>query len=121
MKLLVVDDDAEMLRMLTRVFGSRGHQVETCHGPFGASALALREKPDVILLDLHMPGLGGDSLSAVLGKVELTPRPQVVLWSAAEPEELLRVAQSTRLPTLSKRFHIHSIVDELERIYAARA
>jgi CheY-like chemotaxis protein len=120
MKVLVVDDDAEMLRMLTRLLGSRGHRVETCHGPFGASALALREKPDVILLDLHMPGLGGDALSEVLGKVDLTPRPTVVLWSAADPDELRRVARETKLPTLSKRIHIQTIADELERIHAAR-
>jgi CheY-like chemotaxis protein len=113
-KILVVDDDPSILRMMSRLLGSRGHEVETLQGPFGASVAALRKRPDVILLDYMMPALDGVQLSAVLQRVLSEPQPRVFLWSAADDDELRKMAAESRLPTFSKKDPIDRIVEALE-------
>ena len=56
---LVVDDDAPVRRMLERTLGAEGYDV--CAAPDGGAALAAVERslPDVIVLDVAMPGLDG--------------------------------------------------------------
>jgi len=57
--ILVVDDDQNLLRMVSRTLEMEGFQVLTAGD--GGSALALLEqhKPDLVLLDILMPGLDG--------------------------------------------------------------
>ena len=114
MKILVVDDDPQILRMMSRLLANRGHEVETHEGPFGTSATALRLRPDVILLDCMMPALDGVTLSALLERVMGEPRPKVLLWSAADDDELRKISAEAHLPTLSKKEPIDRILAALE-------
>jgi CheY-like chemotaxis protein len=58
-RVLVVDDypdTAETMAMLLRLWG---HEVYIAHDGPGALALALKHRPDVVLLDLGLPGMDG--------------------------------------------------------------
>jgi len=59
MKILLADDDPQILRALRITLGARGYDVVTA--PDGRAALdaAAKEHPDLIVLDLGMPGLSG--------------------------------------------------------------
>ena len=54
-KILIVDDDSNVINYLTDIFGDNGY--DTCAAKDGREALetARREKPDLITLDLEMP------------------------------------------------------------------
>jgi len=58
-KILIADDDPQILRALRITLGARGYDVVTA--PDGRAALdaAVSEHPDLIVLDLGMPGLSG--------------------------------------------------------------
>jgi two-component system response regulator MprA len=56
---LVVDDDAPILRMLERTLTAEGYAVETAADGGAALAAVEREAPDLIVLDVSMPGLDG--------------------------------------------------------------
>ncbi len=58
-RILVVDDDPAVLRMLTRTLGAEGYEVDGA--PDGGAALAAVERraPDFVVLDVSMPGLDG--------------------------------------------------------------
>jgi len=58
-RVLVVDDDALVRRMLTRSLAAEGFEVE--HVADGGAALAAAESsaPDLVVLDVTMPGLDG--------------------------------------------------------------
>jgi two-component system response regulator MprA len=60
---LLVDDDPEVRRTLAEIMRERGLVVETApNGPAGLRAASNR-KPDVILLDIVMPGLDGGAVA----------------------------------------------------------
>ncbi len=115
MRVLVVDDDEQILRMMSRLLAQRGHNVETCHGPFGASALALRHLPELVLLDVMMPALDGVALSTILERTPLKPRPHIVLWSA-DDDTVTRLQRENQHKILSKKTNPNEVIDQLERL-----
>lgn len=57
-KILVVDDDRELLKMLDSYFSLKSYLIVTADN--GLEALwKIKENPDIILLDVNMPGLDG--------------------------------------------------------------
>jgi len=59
MKILIADDDPQILRALRITLGARGYEVVTAADGRAALDLAIAEHPDLIVLDLGMPGLTG--------------------------------------------------------------
>jgi len=57
--ILVVDDEPNMTQMLAEYLTEQGYQVVTAHGGIEALAKLDLEKPQVILLDVRMPGMDG--------------------------------------------------------------
>lgn len=56
---LVVDDDARMLRMMVRILELEGYQILKAGNGEAALDVLDRESPDLILLDIMMPGMDG--------------------------------------------------------------
>lgn len=65
-RILVVDDDAGGAYGLARILRQLGHEVETAADGPSALALARRFRPQVIFLDLRMPGMDGVELAQAL-------------------------------------------------------
>jgi two-component system KDP operon response regulator KdpE len=83
-KLLVVDDEARFLRALAISLRARGYEVETATTGEDALEVAARAHPDVVVLDLGLPGLGGlDVLRALRGWTEVP----VIVLSARHEEQ----------------------------------
>ena len=57
--ILVADDEADNRAIMTAVLSASGYRVCQASGGEEAVALALRELPDLILLDMAMPGVSG--------------------------------------------------------------
>ncbi|MBV9804866.1 MAG: response regulator transcription factor [Solirubrobacterales bacterium] len=73
-RVLVVDDDPPLRRMLARTLAAEGYEVTVAVDGGGALAEAERTAPDVIVLDVAMPGLDGLTVARRLrGKGLPTP------------------------------------------------
>ena len=80
MKVLIADDDRLVRTMLTDLLADLGHAVVEATNGAEAVALAGRERPDLLILDLLMPKLSGlDALQALRATGVRTP---AVLLSA---------------------------------------
>jgi CheY-like chemotaxis protein len=91
LRILIVDDDAQVRFITSRLFRARGHIVEERADALGTVAHLARFGADVVLLDVTMPGLSGDSLAGVLKRQ--ANGEMVVLFSAIERSELERLAR----------------------------
>jgi len=62
-RVLVVDDEPSVRDVLSRFLAERGYRVDSAKDGEAALAMILADAPDIVLLDLKMPRLGGiDSL-----------------------------------------------------------
>jgi DNA-binding response OmpR family regulator len=87
-KLLVVDDDRVVRRLIRRVFEEAGYEViETADGQ-GVSQLVQTERPALVLMDIHMPHLNG--LTVLNEIMEADPGMAVIMISG---DDDLRVAK----------------------------
>ncbi|MGC8780430.1 MAG: response regulator [Anaerolineae bacterium] len=79
-RILIIDDSALSRRMLRRIVEPAGHQViEAADGVAGLESYFL-ERPDLVLLDLTMPGMYG--LDVLKKLRELDPAARVLIASA---------------------------------------
>ena len=63
-KVMIVDDENTVLEITGAVLEDHGYRVIKRESALGTSLAILREKPDVVLLDVNMPGLSGDRIAA---------------------------------------------------------
>jgi len=85
-RVLVADDNADMRDYLVRLLSAR-FRVEAVNAGDAALAAARRERPDVLVSDVMMPGLDGFQLIAALREQEETRTVPVILLSARAGEE----------------------------------
>ncbi len=124
-KVLVVDDDPDVRRVFVTVLRN---QYDVHESPGGAEALALlRERPfDLLLLDLHMPGVDGFGvLDALARRDALNHDSPIIVVTADGTEEARSRARRLRsVYFLSKPVPIRVLVDlvrsSLERSAAAK-
>lgn len=94
-RVLVIDDDETLLEVMREVLGSSGLEVETARHGFLAGYLVAHHHPDVIVLDILMPGLDGfDVLSLMRRLPEARGIPVIACTSlkGAETEARIRGA-----------------------------
>ncbi len=81
-KILVVDDEKDMLFMLEKRLTAEGYSVITAANGTNAIALAKSQHPDIIILDVLMPGMDGGEVAAKLKEHPLTRSIPVIFLTA---------------------------------------
>jgi CheY-like chemotaxis protein len=79
---MVVDDEEATRRLVLLVLGGHGFRLMEAASGADALALAARERPDLMLLDIAMPGLDGTAVCAALKSNPQTSGIKVVMLTA---------------------------------------
>ena len=119
-RVLVIDDEPDV-RWLLRISLERvGHEVILAEDGLRGVAMAQRQKPDAIVLDLMMPVMDGYGVLDALSKDGRTSSlPVLVLTAKAIPEEEERVTKAGARKFLTKPFDPNDLADELEQLLEA--
>ena|SRR5690242_20169358 len=80
--ILVVDDDPEIVSMLSTRLGKRGYKISTAEDGHRALEVAKRERPDLVLLDVMMPGKSGWEVARALKQDPVTQDVKIVMVTA---------------------------------------
>jgi DNA-binding response OmpR family regulator len=113
-RVLVVDDEPQVAGMLRDALVEAGYVVKTAVTGREALGLMPAFRPDVVLLDVMMPGVKGDEVLAQLRRDH--PRVPVVMVTANQDEEAARLMLTGgAFDYLPKPFEL----DVLERIVGA--
>jgi two-component system, OmpR family, alkaline phosphatase synthesis response regulator PhoP len=87
-RILVVDDDREIVRLISAYLKQSGYEVLTAYDGETALHILRRERPDLMLLDLMLPGRSGlDVTRAVRGDVSLLAMPIIMLTARVEDQD----------------------------------
>lgn len=86
-KILLIDDDPETLEFLTLILGRLGYQIFTARDGMQALSLAHSEKPDLIVLDVMMPGLDGYEVARSLRRHPETALTPILMFTAKSQVE----------------------------------
>ena len=84
-KILIIDDEQSIVEALEDLFKPRGFDVTTAiRGSMGIN-LAMKERPDIVILDLRMPGIGGEGVIKELK--EKLPQTKILVYTAWTGDE----------------------------------
>jgi signal transduction histidine kinase/DNA-binding response OmpR family regulator/ligand-binding sensor domain-containing protein len=83
-RLLVIDDDAAVHDMLEQTLTREGYELVKASSGAEGIEKAMRAKPDVIILDLAMPGMSGFRVAELLRQREETAQIPIVVFTAKE-------------------------------------
>jgi CheY-like chemotaxis protein len=83
-KILTIDDDPRAIEMLAAVLEPEGFHILRAAGGEEGIALAEAERPDLIILDLLMPGMNGFEVLDYLRKSPVTKRMPIILFTVKQ-------------------------------------
>jgi DNA-binding response OmpR family regulator len=93
-KIFVLDDDENSCKLAALALDRAGYKVQTQNMAIGATSAIKSFSPDLILLDVMMPALSGDSLVEIIARV-IKPRPKILFYSNKTSQELRELSEKT--------------------------
>lgn len=114
-KLLVVDDEAHVVRFLSRFLVAEGHSVLTAGDGVEALAQLREHRFDLVLLDLVMPRLSGLQVLSSAAKLEGELPPVIVLSAVNEVATRVQALDRGAVDFVSKPFHAAELVARIRR------
>lgn len=119
--MLVVDDDPVALEVVKERLERDGWEVVVRDRALGTSEFIFQHQPDVVLLDVRMPGLSGDKLAAILSRRELTKQVAVILHSGSRENLALLAKEANALGAIHKTSDDRKFLSEFHALLAKRA
>ena len=92
-RVLLVDDDPDLLDLVARSLRSHGFEVETHISALGVSNRIRDSVPDVVLIDVNFPALKGDKVVS-LARAQ-APGTRFILYSASDETQLRSLAMAS--------------------------
>jgi CheY-like chemotaxis protein len=84
---LVVEDNIDGARLMVRLLQSRGHQIRVAHDGPSALEAAREQRPEVVLLDIGLPGMDGYQVAEQLREMEGMERALLVALTGYGQDE----------------------------------
>jgi two-component system, OmpR family, KDP operon response regulator KdpE len=113
-RVLVVDDEPQLLRALRITIGARGHDVRTAADGRQALADAAAHPPDVIILDLGLPDM--DGVDVIRGLRGWTSAPIIVLSGRTGSEDKVEALDAGADDYVTKPFGVDELLARLRAV-----
>ena len=108
-KVLIIEDDATLLRGLVDNFHAQGYLVSSARdGQLGLDA-ALKDPPDLIVLDIMLPKINGFEICRLIRKHELA-MPIIMLTAKGQEEDIIRGLELGADDYVTKPFSIRELL-----------
>ena len=104
-KIAIIDDDVHIGNMLTEVLAREGYHVLRAYSGTEALYLLSQNKPDLILLDLMLPGLSGEEVLPHIQDI-----PVIVLSAKADVQDKVDLLLNGAADYMTKPFDIEELL-----------
>ena len=112
-KILVVDDDPELQALVSFALAQKGYDVVGAHDAFEGLDAVARERVDLALLDVMMPGMDGLTMLSRLREHHKTLR-VIIMTAVATPEAAVGALRDQACDFLSKPFDIEQLLSAVQ-------
>lgn len=113
-RVVVIDDDEAVVEMLEAVLASRGYQAMSATSGEAGIRLVDEYKPDAVVCDMRMPGMGGEEVLLVLKSRPRTSHIPIVIMTGYCAEELVGIGDAF----IEKPFMPDTLVEAIEKLAA---
>jgi DNA-binding NtrC family response regulator len=108
-KILVIDDEEANCRLVKAIFSVEGFQVIAAHDGAAGLAMLAAESPDLVLVDLRMPGMSGMDVLQDL-RIRAPSLPAVMLTGSRDVKNAVRATQLGAIDYLTKPINRDELV-----------
>lgn len=116
-KILIVDDDPQLVQLIGYTLYAEGYQTVVAHSGEEALQLVGRERPDLVILDVMMPGMSGIEVCDVLREdPETTNLPIIILSARTQVPHRIEGLQAGADEYLTKPISLKEMVARVEAL-----
>ncbi len=116
-KVLLVDDNPVILEMLQRRLQREGYQAVTCTESLRAVEVCREEKPDLVVLDILMPGKNGwEIMEEMAGDPEIASTPVIISTVKNRPEDVERGKELHAADYIAKPYVFSDLLEKIGRV-----
>jgi DNA-binding response OmpR family regulator len=120
-RILVVDDEPDLLVLLEEHLSQEGYEVVTATTGMQAITRAREERPDIILLDVMMPGVSGFDVCNILQDFPETAQiPIIFLTAVAETRRKVMGLNLGANDYITKPFDLHELTARVQAALRSR-
>lgn len=118
--ILIVEDDTLNLKLLSTILIAHNNSILTANNGQEAIFCTQAHLPDLVLMDINMPGMDGyEALAAIRANPKTRHIPVIAVTGNAMTHDLKKIRQSGFDNVISKPFKIDDLLETLELIFNA--
>ena len=117
-RIVILDDDPDVLRILAVALGQGGNAIITATDGAAALELCKVERPHLVIVDLMMPGMDGETFLRRLALALGPDKPDVLILTASSMRS--EVARKVGVPSIAKPFDLEELRELVDQLLAGR-
>lgn len=119
-RVVYIEDDQEMIDLVVLILTRRGFEVKGAHGGRNGLDIVFQDPPDLILLDLMMPGMDGWEVYQQIKANEKTRHiPVIIVTAKAQAIDRVLGLHIAKVDDyIAKPFRPQELVDSIDRVLA---
>jgi CheY-like chemotaxis protein len=117
-KILIIDDEAHIRRVVEIKLKNRGYQVITATNGLEGLELIKTQKPDAVITDINMPGMDGEALCRLTDTMKKErPFLTIVMTARISPDERNWIGELTDTQFMEKPFSPAKLLDAINKYF----
>lgn len=113
-KILIVEDETDISRLLTKILEAAGYKTKQAFSGTEAKLLLEREIPDLILLDLMLPGMSGEELLYEIREEQYCNIPVLVLSAKSSLNDKVALLKAGADDYITKPFEPEEVIARVQ-------
>lgn len=121
-RIMIIEDNQVIVELLERRLSRQGYQVISCVDSEVALELCHRERPDLVILDILMPGKSGwEIMEKMKSDPEMASIPIIVSTVKNRPEDVERARELQAADYIAKPYVFSDLLERIDRVLGGSA
>jgi two-component system, cell cycle response regulator DivK len=119
--ILIVEDNEHNQKLASDVLGFKGYRVLVAPTAEAGIPMALKEKPDLVLMDIHLPGMSGiEALGRLRAAPETRKIPVLAFTASVMPQDRREITSAGFDGFLSKPIELKEFLETIAAVLAGK-